>query len=224
MCISTALSKVFGTTDNANQEDILRKWLPCLKCVMCSRVFSKFEDLEKPFCQNHPKQLIVILCCCRKFGRVYKLKEHAMLHGAPNPFKCLQCDVFSASEGRLRLHAFEKHPQFVEFNCWLCDHVNKSYSSFVDHYAAEHPTDPQHGVTTLENDRKLFGCSLCKYVARMEINIYHHYWFEHQRVPIHPKSLGRAQSGNIDKTVDDELSLIPATSTRVADFHQNVTA
>ncbi|XP_075156389.1 uncharacterized protein LOC142229700 [Haematobia irritans] len=157
----------------------IAKWMPSLKCRLCSQAFKTFSDIQQHFEKDHKGSEFYIECCKRKFSQRYEVKEHAEHHTKPAELKCDICHVSFVNAFTLKRHRLV-HEAKNQFACDLCDKTFKSRKSLGN-----------HSVT--HTGKMPFSCEYCDKKFRYSSSIYHHLSVYHPEV---------ARSPNKDAAVD----------------------
>ncbi|XP_059225063.1 zinc finger protein 431 [Stomoxys calcitrans] len=131
-----------GTPVNVNTQEMLEfvhHYMPWIKCDLCGCAVTQYEKLKKHFRLHHPYENFHILCCQRKFSRLYSIAEHIRVHISLGSYQCHICNKLHLSRSYLHYHLMETHsinlyPTTKHFNLAITAKANSAIArtSFAD--------------------------------------------------------------------------------------------
>lgn len=121
-------------------------------CDICDVPYDTFVDAKKHHLDVH-KQKGYLMCCEKKFSKLYSVLQHCKWHDNPQAFQCPKCTKsFSGSSG-LRDHLHSVHASADE-KTFLCDLCPKSF-------ALEYMLTKHKRMQHISDADKKFSCDIC---------------------------------------------------------------
>lgn len=130
---------------------IVRKHFKML-CDLCEFPFDTFLIAKKHHLDVH-KQKGYLMCCDKKFSKLYSVLQHCKLHENPQAFQCKHCAKNFLGSSGLRDHLHTVHASADE-KIFLCDLCPKSF-------ALEYMLTKHKRMQHVSDEDKKFACDIC---------------------------------------------------------------
>lgn len=83
---STKKTRASHRLDPKVSDETIKKHIN-MTCALCVFVGKSFQELKDHFKAHHPNEKAYVICCNRKFDRLYVIAQHAARHENPDCFR-----------------------------------------------------------------------------------------------------------------------------------------